>query len=158
MFLCSLCLGLCKQPGGHPHNPIMPYFPFQPISVHSLSLCMGAETLFGGGLLSWRAAWPFQLSTTDKKLGSSRFKSLDCGGSPLAVVGCRTLIDPTPSGTMTMQPLIPEPQRGKGTWERGRDPQTPCTGWGNGNLRERWREQEENTSRSLAIQEWCQWK
>lgn len=134
MFLCSLCLGLCKQPGGHPHNPIMPYFPLQPISVHSLSLCMGSETLLGGGLLSWRAAWPFQLSTTDKRLGSSRFKSLDCGGSPLAVVGCRTLIDPTPSGTMTMQPLIPEPQGGKGTWERGSDPQTPCTGWGNGNL------------------------
>lgn len=96
---------------------------------------MGAEALFGGGgLLSWRAAWPFQLSTTDKRLGSSRFKSLDCGGSPLAVVGCRTLIYPTPSGTMTMQPLIPEPQGGKGTWERGRAPQTPCTGWGNGNL------------------------
>lgn len=50
MFLCSLCLGLCKQPGGHPHNPIMPYFPLQPISVHSLSLCMGSETLLGGGV------------------------------------------------------------------------------------------------------------
>lgn len=80
-----------------------------------------------------RTVWPFQLSTMDKRLGSSRFKSLDCG-SPLAVVGFRTLIYPTPSGGMTMQPLIPEPQGGKGTWERWRDPQTTCTGWGNGSL------------------------
>lgn len=48
MFLCSLCLGLCKQAGGHPQNPILPYIPLQSVSVsvHSLSLRMGVGTFF----------------------------------------------------------------------------------------------------------------
>lgn len=48
-----------------------------------------------------------------------------------------------------MQPLIPEPQGGKGTWERWHDLQTTCTGWGNGNL-----SKGERISRKILVDPW----